>query len=534
MIDLTGRWALPLVLAALSLPGVSVAQQDVLTFHNDNTRTGQNLHETILTPANVNSAHFGKVFTVLMDGKVDAQPLYVSRLAMPGKGEHDVVFAATEDDSVYAFDAANGQILWKVSALKPGETPSDKQHCSQVQPNIGITATPVIDRKAGSHGAIYIVAMSKDAQGGYHQRLHALDLTTGAELFRGPKDITARFPGTGDNSQNGMVVFDPKQHEDRAGLLLVNGVVYTSWSSHCDYRPYTGFVIGYDEHTLAQTGVFDFAPNGNEASIWNSGAAPAADAGGNLYFSVANGTFDTKLNARGFPDKSDYGNAFVRLTPVGRGGSRALHLSDYWTMYNTVQESNNDLDLGSGGLLLLPVDHLGVGAGKDEHLYVFDTNHMGKFNPKDNSNIYEDIPRALHGPEFGELAWFSGSVYVGAVNDSLRVFRVTGGRLSRQADSTSRNLFPYPGSNPVISANGEANGIVWAYDNGVPEAGRPAVLRAYDPADLTHEYYDSNQAPGGRDQFGAGDKFISPTVAGGRVFVGTTHSVVAFGLLKAH
>jgi hypothetical protein len=533
MTDLTGRWTLPVLVAALSLPAVALAQQDVLTFHNDNARTGQNLHETILSPANVNSTSFGKLFNVPMDGKVDAQPLYVSRLAMPGKGEREVVFAATEHDSVYAFDAENGQVLWKRSVLKPSEEPSDSQHCSQVQPEIGITATPVIDRKAGPYGAIYVVAMSKDARGGYHQRLHALDLTTGAELFKGPKDIAARFPGTGDNSKNGMVVFDPKQHEDRAGLLLVNGVVYTSWSSHCDYRPYTGFVIGYDEHTLAPAGVFDFAPNGNEAGIWNSGAGPAADASGNLYFSVANGTFDTKLNAKGFPEKGDYGNAFVRLTPVGKGASRALHLSDYWTMHNTVDESDRDLDLGSGGLILLP-NHLGVGAGKDEHLYIFDTNHMGKFNPKDNSNLYEDIPGALHGPEFGELAWFNGAVYVGAVNDGLRAFRVTGEKLSRQANSISKNLFPYPGSNPVISANGEANGIVWAYDNGVPAQARPAVLRAYDPADLSHEYYDSNQAPGGRDQVGAGNKFLSPTVAGGRVFVGTTHSVVAFGLLKPH
>ena len=509
-----------------------MAQQDVLTFHNDNARTGQNLHESILTPANVNSTSFGKLFTVPMDGKVDAQPLYVSRLVIPNKGQRDVVYAATEHDSVYAFDASNGAVLWKISALKAGEDPSGKQHCSQVQPEIGITATPVVDRKAGPHGAIYVVAMSMDAKGAYHQRLHALDLATGAELFRGPKDITARFRGTGDNSRNGMVVFDPKQHEDRAGLLLVKGVVYTSWSSHCDYRPYTGWVIGYEEHTLSQAGVFDFAPNGNEASIWNSGAAPAADADGNLYFSVGNGTFDTKLNAKGFPDRGDYGNSFVRLTPTGTGNSRALHLSDYWTMYNTVDESDRDEDLGSGGVILLPVNHLGVGAGKDQHLYVFDTTHMGKFDPRNNDNLYEDIPGALHGPEFGELAWFNGAVYVGAVNDSLRAFRVTNGKVSRQATSTSKNLFPYPGSNPVISANGQTNGIVWAYDNGVPQQNRPAALRAYDPADLSHEYYDSSQAPNGRDQFGIGDKFLSPTVADGRVFVGTTHSVVAFGLLK--
>jgi outer membrane protein assembly factor BamB len=542
MTDLPGRWTLLLFVSALLLPPQSPGQQDVLTYHNDNSRTGQNLHETVLTPANVKPATFGKLYVVAMDGKVDAQPLYVSRLDIPGKGQHDVVFAATEHDSIYAFDASNGSVFWKTSALKPDETPSDKQNCSQVMPEIGITATPVIDRQSGPHGAIYVVAMSKDARGAYHQRLHALDLTTGAELFKGPKEITARFPGTGDDSHNGSVLFDPKQHEDRAGLVLLKGVVYTSWSSHCDYRPYTGFVIGYDEHTLAQAGVFDFAPNGNEAAIWNSGAAPAADESGNLYFSVANGSFDTTLNARGFPIKGDYGNAFVRLTPSGAPNTRTLHVSDYWSMYNTVAESDRDEDLGSGGLVLLPqmpdqsgtVRHLGVGAGKDEHVYVFDSSHMGKFNPKDNSNLYQDIPGALHGPEFGELAWFNGAVYVGAVNDNLRAFRVTAGKLSRQADSMSKNLFPYPGSNPVFSANGTANAIVWAYDNGVPVQRRPAVLRAYDPSDLTHEYYDSNQAPNGRDQLGTGNKFISPTVGGGRVFVGTTYTVVAFGLLTPH
>ncbi|MGC2657628.1 MAG: hypothetical protein WA324_06600 [Bryobacteraceae bacterium] len=536
MTKFISRRTVSAVFTTLLLPMAAMAQQDVFTFHNDNARTGQNLHETVLTPASVNSATFGKLFTVLMDGKVDAQPLYVSRLDIPPKGERNVVYAVTEHNSIYAFDASNGVVLWKVSALKPDEAPSDRQQCSQVSPEIGITATPVIDRKVGPHGAIYVVAMSKDSKGAYHQRLHALDLVTGAELLKGPREIAARYPGSGDTSKNGMVVFDPRMHEDRAGLLLVNGVVYTSWSSHCDYRPYNGFVIGYDEQTLAPTGTFNFAPNGNEAAIWNSGAAPAADAEGNLYFSVANGTFDSTLNARGFPGNADYGNAFVRLTPVGTGPSRALHVSDYWTMYNTVDESDKDLDLGSGGLILLPgapgTAHLGVGAGKDQHLYVFETDHMGKFNPKDNSNLYEDIPGALHGPEFGELAWFNGAVYVGAVNDSLRAFRLTGGKLSQQAISVSKNLFPYPGSNPIISANGTANAILWAYDNGVPQQARPAALRAYDPANLGHEYYDSDQAPNGRDQFGVGNKFISPTVADGRVFVGTTHSVVAFGLLK--
>src|SRR5580700_292524 len=403
------------VLVSGSLP--IFGQTNVLTYHNDNMRTGQNLSETVLTPLNVKSATFGKLLNLPVDGKVDAQPLLVSGLTIPGKGTHNVVFVATEHDSLYAFDADTGAAYWQVPLLKPGETSSDERGCGQVVPEIGITGTPVIDLGAGPHGTIYAVAMSKDSSGNYHQRLHALDITTGAEEFSGPVDVQATYPGTGDNSSNGTVVFDPKQYKSRPGLLLVNGVVYTSWGSHCDARPYTGWVMGYSETTLAQTSVFNFAPNGEGAAVWGAGGGIAADSTGLLFFQLANGTFDPTLNAAGFPNKADYGNAFVKLSVAG--GTPAV--LDYWTMFNTVSESNADEDLGSGGVLLIPdvtdsngkTRHLGIGVGKDGDVYMFDRDNMGKFNPNNNSNLYQELPSGLGGSEFASPAWFNDLVFFG-------------------------------------------------------------------------------------------------------------------------
>ncbi|HXR78614.1 MAG TPA: hypothetical protein VN737_21730 [Bryobacteraceae bacterium] len=526
------RRALKVVcLNGLILLPAAFAQTNVLTYHNDNSRTGQNLTESRLTLQNVNSTSFGRLFTLSVDGKVDAQPLYVSGLVMANLGVRNVVFVATEHDSVYAFDADAGAKLWSVSMLGSGETTSDNRNCDQVVPEIGVTATPVIDLKAGPHGTIYVVAMSKDAAGSYHQRLHALDIATGAEQFGGPVEIQASLPGNGDEGANGTLVFDPGQHKERAALLLLNGIVYTSWSSHCDIQPYTGWTIGYDELTLQQTKVFNFAPNGSDAAVWSSGAGPAADSNGNIFFQLANGSFETNLNAQGFPSLGDYGNAFIKLA----SGNGPLQVLDYWTMFNTLSESNQDEDLGSGGVLLLPdvtdqtgaVRHLGVGAGKDANIYVFDRDNMGKFNPNDNSSLYQEISGVLSGGEFGMPAWFNGTLYFGAVGDSIRAFSVTNARLSSTSTSNTLNVFGYPGATPSISANGASNAIVWAAENS-----DPAVLHAYDAADLGRELYNSNQAPGGRDQFGPGNKFITPTIADGKVFVGTTNSVGVFGLLN--
>ncbi|HEV2112623.1 MAG TPA: pyrrolo-quinoline quinone [Terriglobales bacterium] len=506
-----------------------VTPTDVLTWHNDNARTGQNLTETALTPANVNSASFGKLFTLSVDGKVDAQPLHVANLSTPGSGSHNVVIIATEHDSVFAFDSDTGARLWQISVLGPGETTSDRRRCFQIAPEIGITATPVIDRSTGPSGTIYVIAMSKNSAGKYFQRLHALNLATGAEEFGGPVEVHATFPGTGDGSRGGIVNFDAGQYDDRAALLLSNGVVYTSWSSHCDIRPYTGWVIGYDEKTLAQTSVFNTAPNGNEASFWNSGAGPASDSSGNLYALVANGTFDTNLDAGGFPGRGDFGNAFLKLSTA----DRHLAPADYFATFDVVSQSDDDNDLGSGGAMLLPdlqdakgtARHLAIGAGKDSNIYLVDRDNMGKFHP-DRNNIYQELPGALGGEEFGAPAYFNGHVYYGGVDTSLKAFALANARLRSSPSSETRNSFRYPGTTPAISASGSKNGIVWAAENG-----SNAVLHAYDANDLSHELYNSDQAPGGRDHFGAGNKFITPMVANGKVFVGTTSGVGVFGLL---
>jgi len=514
---------------------VNAPYSGMLTYHNDNGRSGLNPHEAILTPANVNMAHFRNLFTIPVDGKVDAQPLYVPAMNIPNQGIHNVLFVATEHGSVYAFDADIGTQYWHVMMLKAGESSSDDRGCSQVTPEIGVTATPAIDLSQGANGVIYVVAMSKDGSGNYFQRLHALDLTTGAELFNGPVDIHATFPGSGDNSHSGNVVFDPAQYKERPGLLLLNGKIYTAWSSHCDGGLYTAWIMAYDETTLAQTNVINLTPNGSQGAFWNAGDGLAADNSGNIYQMLGNGTFDPALNASGFPNQGNYGNAFVKLSTAGN----TLSVTDYFTMSDTVNESNADTDLGSGGAMLLPdmtdsqnnTRHLAIGAGKDGHIYLADRDNMGKFNtgsPNTNSNpnLYQDLPGGASGGIRSTPAYFNGYVYFGPTNGSIRAFQFSNARLNTVPTSHSAQSYGYPGATPSISANGTSNGIVWATENSTP-----AVLHAYDATSLGTELYNSNQAPGGRDSnFGNGNKFITPTIANGKVYVGTQNSVGVFGL----
>jgi hypothetical protein len=509
----------------VATPGNSVSATDVLTYHNDNARTGQNLNETVLTPGNVGVTTFGKVGFFPVDGRVDAQPLYLSGVAFPGQGTHNVLYVASEHGSLYAFDADTGAVLWHVSLLLAGESPSDDRGCGQVTPEIGITSTPVIDRTRGPSGAIYVVAMSKNAAGSYFQRLHALSVTTGAELFGGPQDVHGSFPKTG-----GSVVFDAKQYEERAGLLLLNGQIITAWTSHCDDNPYTGWIMAYDASTLAQVSVLDVTPNGSEGAFWMAGAGPAADAQGNIYLLDGNGTFDTVLDGTGFPNQGDFGNAFLEVST-----SSGLKVADYFATWDTVAKSSADTDLGSGGTLVLPdlIDgggvtrHLAVGAGKDSHIYVVDRDSMGKFNSSSNQN-YQDIDGALPGGVWSMPAYFNNAVYYGSVGSPIKRFAISNAKLSLTPSSTTGHSFGYPGATPGISANGNSNAILWAVENG-----NTAVLHAYDALNLSRELYNSSQAPSGRDAFGPGNKFITPTIVNGHVYVGTTDGVAAFGLLPA-
>jgi hypothetical protein len=502
---------------------------DVLTYHYNIYRQGVTLQETTLTPSNVNSASFGKIGFLTVDGKVDAQPLFVNKQNIGGS-LNDTVYVVTENDSIYAFSANTGRQFWMVSVLRSGETPSDDHGCGQIAPTIGITDTPVIDKMAGAHGAIYFVAMSKDSSGNYHQRLHALDLSTGAELFGGPTEIQAMYPGTGDGSQNGEVIFNPGQFAERAGILEFGPTLYLAFTSHCDERPYTGWIMAYSARTLAQTSVIDVTPNGNEGAIWMAGDGLAADGSGNIYFLDGNGTFDTTLNSQGFPIHGDYGNAFMKLT----NSSGTLQVADYFNMYNTVQESNADEDLGSGGVLVLPdltdnngqVHHLAVGAGKDTNIYVVNRDNMGKWNSNNNNQIYQELQGALPGGVWAKPAYFNNTVYYGDSGDNLKAFTISNAMLSTTPTSQTATSFTYPGTTPSVSANQGSNGIVWAVENS-----NPAVLHAYNASNLAQELYNSNQA-GSRDQFGPGNKFITPIVANGKVFVGTQTGVAIFGLLQ--
>lgn len=526
---MTPRTLFLCALFAILSVSVSASATDVTTYHNDIARTGQNVQETILTLSNVNSSSFGKLLTLPVDGVIDAEPLYLSALSIPGQGTHNVVYAVTENDSAYAFDADTGTQLWHTSVLGSGEQPSDTHSCGQITPTIGITSTPVIDRTLGPHGTIILVAMSKNSSAEYFQRIHALDAATGKEQPGSPITVQAQYPGTGDGSQGGFVIFDPYQYAERSGLLLLNHVVYTAWTSHCDERPYTGWVIGYSEKNGAQTSVIDLTPNGNEGSIWMAGSGLASD-GSSIYLLDANGTFDNTLNSGGFPINSDYGNGFIRLSTT----NNTLAVADYFEMFDTTNESNADEDLGSGGTIVLPTlkdgkgnpHYLAIGAGKDSNIYIVDRTNMGKFNPNNDSAIYQEIDGALPGGVWAMPAYYGGNIYYAPVGGDLLGFHFANARLSVKPLSGSTVSFPYPGSTPSISANGGTNGIVWAVAHASPD-----VLHAFNAVNLQQELYNSSQNSS-RDQLGNASHFGTPMIVNGKVYVGTSNSVVVYGLLS--
>ena len=513
----------------------------VLTYHNDTMRTGLDPNETILTTSNVNSTSFGKLGSLQVTGLVDAEPLYVPDLTIDG-AKHNVVFVVTEHDMAYAFDADTpGAALWQVSLIPGTETPSDDRGCGQVEPEIGITSTPVIDLSAGPNGTMFVVTMSKDSSNNYHHRLHAVDLTTGADRIT-PTEVQATYPGAGTGSSSGTQTFHAASYEERAALLLTNGVIYTTWTSHCDAPNYTSWVISYNESALQQVAVLNLTANGNtqngrEGGIWNSGSGPSVDASGYIYFLIGNGTFDTTLDASGFPNMKDFGNSFVKLSASGS----TLSVADYFAMDNpnggdAESESTADADLGSGGAMLLPdlqdgqgnTWHLGVGAGKDGNMYIVNRDNMGKFVASD-ANIYQELDGVLGGQVKSGPAYFNGAVYYAAINAKLEAFKIANAKLATSASSSSPSTFPYPGASPSISANGTSNGIVWAIQNG----SSTGVLHAYDATNLATELYNSNQAANNRDQFATNSacKFVTPMIANGKVYVGTPGAVIVFGLL---
>jgi hypothetical protein len=507
---------------------------DVVTYKYDTSRTGQNVNESILTTANVNASTFGLLHFIATDGKVDAQPLYLSQIPIGGAA-HNVLYVATEHGSVYAIDTGTYGVLWRDSLIPAGQSASDDHACDQITPEIGITSTPVIDRRAGAHGLMYAVAMSRDSSGNYHQFLHALDVTTGTDVTS-PREIRATFTDVNGN----VTTFAPGQYEERSALLLSNGTIYTAWSSHCDVPPYGGWIIAYDAATLTQNGVLNVGPSsavgtGDTSAtvgpgIWMSGGGPAVDAAGRVYLLTGNGPFDTTLDADGQPLNGNYSQSFLKLQLDGSG----LHVVDYFALYDAVSQSEQDLDLGAGGGLLLPemTDssnrpvNLYLGGGKDGRVYIVDQTRLGGFNAGKNLN-YQQVSgmRALRSTP----AYFNNRVYFGGRDVGIKSFTFNQARMSATPSSTTATVFAYPGTSPSVSANGTSNGILWAHERNLTSG---AVLHAYDAMNLTTELYNSTQAPGGRDSFGSANKFIAPVVTAGKVFVASNTGVAVFGLFN--
>ena len=506
-------------------PATVQAQLSVLTWHNNNLRTGLNWHETILTPSNVNSTQFGKIFTLNVDGQIFAQPLYVANRTIPGKGTHNVVYVATENDSVYAFDADTpGPPLWRARFTNPAKgitaVPcADVSICSKISPTVGITATPVIDLTSNT---LYVVAFTKE-NGSYIDRLHALNITTGAEKFGGPVVIEASVPGTGAGSVNGMVAWNAQYQLTRAALLLLNGVVYIGSASFAhDQGPYHGWLLGYSAGTLVQVAVFNTSPNAKKAGIWGPGAGPAAAPLANfLIVSTANGVFDVDTGG------VDYGDSFLKLGTTG-----GLSVLDYFTPYNQLTLRLEDLDLNAGGVMMLPANVSGkhrevMGAGKQDIIYVINVANMGKYDPNGDHVVQEVMGSNSTCPGgTGTPAYFNNAVYFSGCNDSLKMFSVTNGLLS--TSPVSESLLVYvTGATPSISANGSVNGIVWAikFLTGKNASSR---LDAYNASDLT-DLYNTKENPT-RDVLPP-TYFAVPTVANGKVYIGTLSGLVVYGLL---
>jgi hypothetical protein len=519
---------------------------NVLQYHNDLASTAENLNETTLTTSNVNYASFGKQLSTAADGQVYAQPLFESGVSIGG-ATHNVAFVATEHDSVYAVDADSGSILWQKNYLQTGErtlTTSDVG-TTDITPQIGITGTPVIDATSGT---LYFVTKATTAPSGTNasasntvQRLHAVDLATGNEKLCGPVVISASVNGTGaGNDGAGHVPFDSLRENQRMGLILSGGVVYITWASHGDNRPYHGWVIGYNASTLQQTAVFNDTPNGSNGGIWESGGAVSVDSAGNFYLTTGNGTFETTLDANGMPNQHDFGDSVLKLaldpnsSPTSQNGNGwGLKVVDYFTPDNQASLNSSDTDLGSGDALHLPDSagstahpHLLLVAGKAGEIYLIDRDAMGHFDPNAN-HVVQDLPGALNA-QLGNPAYFNGDVYYatpGFGTDNAKEFSIANAALSTAPVSKSPDTFTWRGGTTSVSANGTSNGIVWALDGGSNQ------LRAYSAASLGTELYTSAQAANNRDQLGTVVKFTVPTLTNGHVYVGVSGAVVGYGLL---
>jgi hypothetical protein len=540
-------------------PRLAPANVDVLSWHNDSVLSGLNDQETILTPANVGSSSFGRLFTYPVDGYIYAQPLYKANLALPDGSVHNVVFVATEHDSVYAFDADvpsggsnNDGLVWHRSFIDPTNrittVPNADVNSGDIVPEIGITGTPAIN---ASTNTLYVIAKTKEIRSNvahYVQKLYALDITTGNDQkapfvigdTTGSNTNTSviSVPGTGDGSAGGVVTFNALKENDRASLLLSpdGGTVYAAWASHGDNGPYHGWVVAFSTSTLHPLSWFNTTPNSGLGGIWQSGAGVAIDPRtGNILFATGNS------KASNLPP-GDLGESVVELT------NGQLTLVDYFTPNNKAALDQVDEDLGSGGTMILPdqpgpFPHLILETGKEGKIYVLNRDDLGTYKTGTNGadRVVQELPQGVHGV-WGSPAFFltepstnSGLVYYHGNNDVLRSFRLSNGRLS--AASVGKISFNFPGAQPSVSANGTQNGIVWELQTDGYSNRNPVILYAYDALDLTHVLYRSDREAVAaassawlRDQMGPATKFTVPTITNGHVYAGSGNSLSVFGL----
>jgi hypothetical protein len=507
----------------------------VFTYHNDAANTGANTREYALTTANVNTSNFGKLFSCAVDGAIYAQPLWVAGAVVNG-AKRNVLIVATEHDSAYAFDADASPcvLLWHANLIDAahgataGETPMPMQ--GDIQPEIGVTGTPVIDPATD---IIYMVSKSVDTAGNFVQRLHALDIKTGSEALNSnrPTVISASIAGDGDGSSAGTLQFDPKMENQRSALTLVNGVVYAAWAAHGDIDPFHGWLIGYSAATLGQVpgAAFNTTPNAvagfnySRGGIWMSGGAPAADAYGDLYLITGNGVYD---------GISDFGDSVLRLSTVG-----GLAVQDWFTPEDQSLLDAHDRDLGSGGAVMLvdlspsstaPHLHLLIGGGKEGsgnlgEIYVLNRDEMGHFT-NNNAGVLQEFP--LGANIFSTAAFWQSRLYVAGAEGPLVAFTLdpATGLFNATSLMQSTAIYGGLGATPAVSSSGAANGIVWLIDSGAyctaqALACGPAVLHAYDATNLSNELWNSTQGTG--NAAGNAVKFSVPTIANGKVYIGT-------------
>lgn len=551
MTIVTGKMTRAATVLALGLvPGMLSPSHAVatnwLTYHYDNARDGANTNEVVLTPANVNTNAFFKLFTYTVDAEVYAQPLYMANVAITGQGTHNVLFVATENDSVYAFDAdsnlgTNGGLLWQTNLGTAATSVlfGTRYHHNVLNPILGITGTPVIDPVSGTLYVNVLTTSVPDTTNAQHH-VHALNIANGSEQPYSPVLVTASVPGTGVDSSNGVVTFNANQEDSRPALTLGGGMLYVSFGSFGDTDPFHGWVIGFNATNLQQVTNYAFAStpnaatdvfgvNAGEGALWMGGGGLCVDSNGNLFFETGNGSFSANTNG------GDYGDCFVKLST-----SNKFLVADYFSPSNQAAMAANDADLGSGAPTLLPDSagsvahpHLMIGAGKEGTLYLVDRDDMGHFSSTTNS-IVQTVPSVINGGSYGTPAYFNHWIYYQGAGDVMRAFAITNGVMTTSPVSQSTVNIGNLGYSPVISANGTSNAIVWvidasAYNNSSSDTSSgPAVLRAFNATNLSQELYNSSikasdNAPGTV-------KYPVPTVADGKVFVAGDYGVAVYGL----